>query len=227
MSVETFLKLKEFDSLSKVRISHLKALSEQEDRLSKLNERRDANLMQTSILNQSNRDTQQELFETEKQLKILTEQKQRLLDIGNADKASLLQKDIDALETKGFELLERIEANETEITDLKTFLSGLEKTMNEIRGESQEETDKLQSEIKTIDMRLEGLKEDLPPDFQALLTKTLAKKLAHGPFTRVENGSCFFCRYKISRIDESEIDMQRMLKTCPQCSRIFLPYGAS
>lgn len=226
MSVETFLKLKEFDSLSKVRINHLKALSEQEDRLSKLNERREANLMQTSILNQSNRDTQQELFETEKQLKILTEQKQRLFDIGNADKASLMQKDIDALEGKGFELLEKIEANETELADHKTFLTGLEKTIKEIQDEVKDETAKIQNEVKFIDLRLEGLKDELPSDFQALLTKTIAKKLAHGPFTRIENGSCFFCRYKISRMDESEIDMQKMLKTCPQCSRIFLPYGA-
>lgn len=226
MSVETFLKLKEFDSLSKVRINHLKALSEQEDRLSKLNERREANLMQTSILNQSNRDTQQQLFETEKQLKVLTEQKQRLLDIGNADKANLMQKDIDELEAKGFEFLERIENNETELADHKTFLTGLEKTIKEIQDEVKEETDKIQNEVKNIDLRLESLKDELPADFQNLLTKTLAKKLAHGPFTRIENGSCFFCRYKISRMDESEIDMQKMLKTCPQCSRIFLPYGA-
>jgi predicted nucleic acid-binding Zn-ribbon protein len=54
----------------------------------------------------------------------------------------------------------------------------------------------------------------------------MAKNLAHGPFTRIDQGSCFLCRYKISRVEESEIDMQKALKICPQCSRIFLPYGA-
>jgi predicted nucleic acid-binding Zn-ribbon protein len=74
-------------------------------------------------------------------------------------------------------------------------------------------------------MRIKLIEDELPTDFKSVLERTLKKNLALGPFTRNENGSCFFCRYKISKLDESEIDMQKQLKTCPQCSRIFLPYG--
>lgn len=226
MSVEWFLKLKEYDSLSKARINYLKTIKEQEDRLSKLNERRELSLTQTSTLNQSIREVESELFEVEKKLKTLSEQKQRFLDVGNSEKAESFQKDIDQAESKGLELLEKVEAYQTEIQETKTFSAGLEKTIHEIQTEVNLEKERLNKEIEQIDFRLEGIKEDLPEDFKTILSRTLAKNPAHGPFTRVENGSCFFCRYKISRVDESEIDMQRMLKTCPQCSRIFLPYGS-
>lgn len=226
MSVEWFLKLKEYDSLSKARINHLKTMSEQEDRLSKLNERRETALTQTLMLNQSNREVENELFEVEKKLKTLSEQKQRFLDLGNTEKAETFQKDIDQAELKGLELLEKVESNQIEIQEIKTFLTGLEKTIQDIQSEVNLEKDRLKKEIDQIDFRLTGIKEELPEDFKNILTRTLSKNLVHSPFTRIENGSCFFCRYKISRIDESEIDMQRMLKTCPQCSRIFLPYGS-
>ena len=98
--------------------------------------------------------------------------------------------------------------------------------MLEIESEVAEEKGKLEKELHSISLRVDLLKEELPSDFRQVLERVSARKLAHGPFTRIEGGSCYFCRYKISRLDESEVDMQKQLKICPQCSRIFLPYGS-
>ncbi len=227
MSVDWFFKLKEIDSLTKMKSAFLKNKSEQEDRVSKLRERRESSLMQITSLQQEVFSTNHKLSEAEKKLKTASEQKQRLMDIGgDENKISLFQTEIDHAEEQGLELLTLLDSLETQMTEIKTFLSGLEKSLQEIESEVQPEVAKINSELINIDLRLKLLIEELPDSFRTTYLKTAARNLAHGPFTRVDQGNCFFCRYKISRIEESEIDMQRNLKSCPQCYRIFLPYGA-
>jgi predicted nucleic acid-binding Zn-ribbon protein len=227
VSAELFLKLKELDSLSKMRIKHLSALSEQEDRLSKLTARQNEAYLQTEKLRQDNQTKRHELFEIEKKIKSMQEQKQRLIDIGESgSKVDSYLAQIDEAEEKGLLLLELLEANEGEIKDQQQFLAGLTKTITEISGEAQEIKAQEQRELENVELRMRLLEEELPPDFRALYHKTVSKKLAQGPFTRIEAGSCFFCRYKLSKMDESEIDAQQKLKVCHQCYRIFLPYGS-
>lgn len=227
MSVEPFLKLKEIDSLTKMRNNYLKHKSEQEDRVSRLNDKRQDCHLRTAKLKHELISTNNDLADVEKKISTFTEQKQRLVDIGGDDKKiASYQEEINTLETKGFEFLSNIETIENELSEIKTFEQGLEKTIQEIQSEVSGEIEKINNELVNIKTRLDLLMDELPVDYKNLLVKITAKNLAHGPFTRVDQGSCFFCRFKISRIEESEIDMQKNLKTCPQCSRIFLPYGA-
>lgn len=227
MSVEWFFKLKEIDSLTKMKNGHLKAKSEQEDRLSKLNNRRLEAVSQSAKLKQDLISLHDELAQVEKKLKIASEQRQRLIDIGGDEKKiQQFETEIEGHEEAGLTFLSREEEIEAEIKDNREFMQGLEKTIKEIEDEVSQDVSKLDAEITNLDLRVNLLMDELPADYKATLQKVTAKKLAHGPFTRVDQGSCYFCRYKISRIDESEIDMQKQLKQCPQCSRIFLPYGA-
>lgn len=227
MSVKSFLTLKEIDSLSKMRITQLNAKSDQEQRVQKLNDKRQAIENEMISLKKEIVQHQGLLGTIEDKLKTAVQQKQRLIDLGG-DEAKIQAYDLEikSLEDKGFEYLTVIDEFETKIVDHKTFLIGLSKTLNEIDHEVREVLIKVEADIKNIDLRLNLLKEDLPPEFKTTLSKIASKNLAFGPFTRIEQGSCFFCRFKISRIDESEIDMQKNLKTCPQCTRIFLPYGS-
>ena len=227
MNVEMFLKLKEIDSLNKMRISHLKLIEEQHARISKLNDRLQEGNVQTVKLKQELISANDKLAETERRLKLASTQRQHLMDLGGDEKKiEQFQREIEQFENEGLELLGEVESIENQIGDNKTFLSGVEKTINEINQEAQPEVEKSQQELKNIDLRISLLQDELPEDFKAILTKITNKNLAHGPFTRIEQGSCYFCRYKISRVEESEIDMQKGLRTCPQCQRIFLPYGS-
>jgi predicted nucleic acid-binding Zn-ribbon protein len=227
VTADWFLKLKEFDSLEKMRISHLKAIKGQEDRLQLLNVKRQEQQKTLEILKNELHSLQQAYFETEKKLKICEEQASRLKDLGgDSDKIDRYQKDAGVLEDDLFAILEKIESQQVSMQENKTFLSGIENTIQEIKSEVEAEIKEHSKQIEQLELRLKLLKEDLPPDFKDALERTLKKNLALGPFTRVDQGSCYFCRYKISRIDESEIDMQRALKFCPQCSRLFLPYGS-
>lgn len=226
MSLEWFSRLKEYDSLSKARLSHLSAIRDQDDRMLALEKRREEKLAQLSILKADYVRHQQELLELENKMKILNQQKERWIDQGGDDaKKILMEEEIAKLEDQGFQFLELLDANETDRKDAQTFIEGVGKTISEISEEAKSEIAKHHDSIKQLDLRLEGILDLLPAEFKDLLMRTLKKNLAHGPFTRMDNGSCMFCRYKISRMDESEIDMQKKLKTCPQCSRIFIPYG--
>lgn len=227
VSVDWFFKLKEIDSLTKMRINYLKAKSEQEDRVSGLNKKRQERQNQGDALQQEKFSVHHELAELDKKLKNATEQRQRLKDIGGDEKKILaFTETINECEERGMELLTREEEIDSELGDVKTFLAGIDKTIKEFEEEFAPETQKILQEVANADLRMKLLIDELPSDFRGAYDRTVAKKLAHGPFTRIEQGSCFFCRAKISRQDESEIDMQKILKTCPQCSRIFLPYGA-
>jgi predicted nucleic acid-binding Zn-ribbon protein len=227
VTADWFLKLKEFDSLEKMRISHLKAIKDQEDRLKHLNVKRQEQQKVQEILKAELHSLQQAYFETEKKLKICEEQASRLKDLGgDSDKIDRYQKDAATLEDDLFAILEKIESHQESIQEKKTFLAGIENTIQEIKSEVEAEIKEHSKAIEQLELRLKLIKDELPSDFKDALERTLKKNLALGPFTRVDQGSCYFCRYKISRIDESEIDMQRALKFCPQCSRLFLPYGS-
>lgn len=227
MSIESFLTLKEIDSLTKMRTTQLTAKTGQEKRLNELDLRRQETLIALNSLKENLISKHSEMADIEKKLKTSSEQKQRLMDLGgDENKIKNYSDQIASLENEGLDCLATSEQLETEINDKKIFLQGLEKTIQEIQKEVEEEITVIDKEISNLDLRLNLLKDDLPQDFRSILKSISSKNLAHGPFTRVENGSCYFCRFKISRIDESEIDMQKNLKTCPQCTRIFLPYGS-
>ncbi len=227
MSVEWFVKLKEIDSLGKMRISHLKVLSDQDARVAKIIERKDLTTMQTASLNLEVRSLQQNLHELEKKIQVSSQQISNLMSMGAAeDKINSYRKELSLLEDQGLQLLEAMEEKKLECEANVTFLNGLEKTLVEIQGEAEADKIKAQDEIKKIDFRLQLLVEELPSNFQQIYMRTKDKNLAHGPFTRVELGSCYFCRYKMSKQEEIEVDLIQSLKTCTQCGRIFLPYGA-
>jgi predicted nucleic acid-binding Zn-ribbon protein len=226
VSLEWFSRLKEYDSLSRNKLKLQKAMKDEEERLSALDQRREEKMSQLTNLKSDYVRFQQELHDIEEKMKVLNQQRQRWIDQGgDENKRLMMEKELAALEDKGMKLLEDLDLNEGDRKDAQTFLEGLKKTRDEIAGEVGAEIKKLQEEISQLDLRLGSLLEMLPPEFKDLLQRILKKNLTHGPFTRIEAGACFFCRYKISRVDESEIDMQQKLKTCPQCSRIFIPYG--
>ena len=227
MSAEWFFKLKEYDSLSKMRINHLKAIKEQQARLESLNIKRQKKQDEVAELKNELHSLQQKYYESEKKMKSCEEQASRLKDIGGSEeKINAYIKEASVIENGLFEQLERTDGIHIELEEAKVFLKGLEKSFTEIEGEVKEEIQKHTLENSQVEMRMKLIMEELPDDFRRILESTLKKNLAVGPFTRLNNGSCFFCHWKISRVDESEIDMQRQLKICPQCSRIFLPYGS-
>lgn len=226
MSLEWFSRLKEYDSLLKTRTGHLNAIKEQEDRVSALNGRKEERMAQLSKLKEDYVRLQQELQDLEARIKLLTKQRENWISLGGDDKKlTEMGSEISKLEDSGLELLDRQGLNSEERNDAQTFIDGISKTIAEIHGEAETEKTSHQKAISQLDQRLDGILEMLPEEFKTALMRALKKNLAHGPFTRIENGSCIFCRYKISRVEESEIDMQKKLKNCPQCGRIFIPYG--
>jgi len=218
-----FLILKEIDSLLKMKIKHEKFIQEENNRLTKLNEKLIDSIDKIQIVKKSIFESQNLIHEIEKQLEVLSKQKNNLFSIGKD--THTIDQEVEKLEIKGLEVLEQVDRLKIEEHDHQTFQSGLRNTIEEIKLDVDQNVSAESKSLENIQMRINLRQEEIPPHFKETFIKIYSKNLAHGPFTRNENGSCYFCRYKISKIDESEIDLQQQLKQCPQCSRIFLPYG--
>jgi len=202
------------------------SITEEEARLTKLQEHKSLRLTQINELQHQYSEFSRIYHEKEKDLNMNESQAKNLQEMGgDENKIKVFLQKAGVLENELMELIESQENIQTEIKDHKTFLSGLEKTMAEISSEVSANIGQQTSELAQYKMRMELLFEELPENFRNAIKRVLAKNLAHGPFTKNENGSCYFCRFKISKLDESEIDVQRILKHCPQCSRIFIPYS--
>ncbi len=223
MNSDWFLKLKEIDSLLKDKSKGDQFILDEKNRLTKLTSQLDSSKSESESLKKEIFELQTQLFEIEKKIKLFSDQKDNLFSIGK-DFSHLL-KEIDQLESLGLEKIEELEQLKSKESDAQIFQKGLSKTIDEISLEVNENVSQKNGELNHILLRIKLLEEELPQDFKNLFQKIRSKNLAHGPFSKNENGSCYFCRYKLSKIEESEIDIQKLLKQCPQCSRIFLPYG--
>jgi len=226
VSAEWFTKLKEIDSLQKTLVTLQKQTKNEDERVQKLENRQNQNLEELNLNQKELINLQDQMAQIDKEISFKTLQKQRLWEMGGDEiKSSKLSLEIAELEDKGFSLLDKIEQIKGEIQDKKTFASGIENTILEIQSEASDEIKLLAQEKYHTQRRIELLTEELPPNFKDTFLRVKLKNLTHGPFTKNELGHCYICRFKISKIDESEIDISKNLKTCPQCSRIFLPYG--
>jgi predicted nucleic acid-binding Zn-ribbon protein len=223
VSNEWFLKLREIDSLLREKKRIETNIDEENNRLTKLSSQLSFSLDESDKTKKELFSKQNILFELEKKIKTFSSQKDNLFSVGK--EFSHLIPQIDELETQGLDLLTEIEELQIKERELATFQKGLQKTIEEIQSEVTKTLIEEEKKIENILLRIELLERDLPQKISEVYKRTLTKNLAHGPFSKNEQGHCLFCRYKLSKVDESEIDIQKILKQCPQCTRIFLPYG--
>ncbi len=227
MSREAFQKLREIDSLLKMKIKALALVSEQDDRLSRLQSQKTDRLEQKDQDKKLYTQTQQNLFEMEKKLKTASQQKERLEQYSPDDpKLKELAQTIEELEMQGLDFITAIDEIELRLKDHDTFLTGVTKTIEEITGEAILIKQKHQQEADNLTLRINLCTEELPSQFQQTLTRLISKNLPQAPFTTIHNQACYFCRSSVSKIEESEIDTKFAIIHCKQCGRLFLPYTA-
>lgn len=207
--IEEYLRLREMDAML---IQLRKATARMEDELNRLKRRENAKLdkeAELKVLVQETRAVEHQIAEMDRRLT------QRL------DPATIGQ-----LEEEGLALLIRQQELELQQEDVRTFLGGYEKTLAELRSEIDKELVEARMQRDQAIARAEAIKNELPTEWREKYEKVAAKNLAHGPFTRITNTRCFICQYAVSRLVESEVDVQLLLKSCSGCGRLFLPYKA-
>lgn len=138
-----------------------------------------------------------------------------------------VEENLEDLENKGLELLEEIELNEAEIADCESFLKGSSETLEEITEEVNQFKNSHQKQIDVLEIRIQNLTSELPTLFRDKIIRTLEKNINISSFTRIQNGSCEFCKYTLSALDISNIEDKLLLKSCQSCDRLFIPQQAS
>ncbi len=130
------------------------------------------------------------------------------------------------LEEEGLALLERQDELEARAAEDEEFLRGFATTLEEIRRDVAAAVAEAASAREMARAEAARLSAELPEGWPAAFAKVAAKKLAHGPFSRLQGVQCAFCRFTVSRPFESEVEAQLLLKACPGCGRLFLPHKA-
>lgn len=221
-----FSQLKEYDSLSRREQQLLSEIQQENERTNKIHSLIENHLLKRQEIKSAIVQKNSQILDNESQLTVLQEQISRLILQGvTEDKIKEYQEKIANLEDQSFSFLEVIETLESELKETMEFEAGARKTLQEIETEVEQIVQIKNQELKALRSHQQDLLSQLPKYISNLLLKLIKKKLTHGPFTKIATGSCMVCRFKISKLDEAEIDVHKNLKQCPQCERIFLPYG--
>lgn len=134
---------------------------------------------------------------------------------------------LESLEDKGLELLEGIESSEFQAKECEDFLKGSAETLNEIQIEVDIFTKSHQKKIEILNSRIDLLLDELPPSFKDRIERVFKRNIQISSFTRIISGACEFCKFSVTKADESNIEDKLQLKSCQSCGRIFIPQQAS
>lgn len=205
--VEEFFRLREFDSLSREAAGYRAAMHDELTRL----KRRESELSDRKEL-------------LEQRVSDMRTLEHNIAELDRRLAARLSPEAKEKLDEEGLQLLIKQQELELEIEDHKTFLAGFQKTVDELRLEINTAISLLQLKCDQVSKRAEATFLELPSDWQQAYRKIAAKNPVHGVFTRLEGLKCQFCRAAVSKVFESEVDTLGMLKSCPSCGRLVLPY---
>jgi predicted nucleic acid-binding Zn-ribbon protein len=205
--IDEFLRLRELGSM----LSQASAASEaHEDELNRLRKREATRAETLTIL---------DAFKFEHRTLA-----SRLNDIEHQLSQRLVAETQARLEDEGLALLMRQQEIDRAADEARTFLGGYDKTLTELRVEIDANLAQARLRRDEALARAAALREDLPADWREKFDRVLAKKLAHGPFSRLTNTRCHFCQHAVSKVFESEVDVLLQLKACPGCGRLLLPH---
>lgn len=191
-----------------------------------------AKLEATLVENELNRLKRRESEKAEREIQLNTLKQEakdlahKIADLDRQLTQRLSPETIQKLEEDGLALLVRQQELENQIEDSKSFLSGFEKTLQDIHQETADSISQHTLLKEQYLTRAKALEAELTEEWKRAYKKAQSKNLAHGVFSRIENGHCYFCRGAISRPIESEVEAQLLLKACPSCDRLFLPHKA-
>lgn len=191
-----------------------------------------AKLESTNMDSELNRLKRRETEKAERQVQLNTVQAEfkdlthKIAELDRQLSQRLSPDTITKLEEEGLNHLIRQQELEQAIEDHQTFLAGFQKTLTELTEDINKSINEATIRRDQALARAKLLEAELSPDWQRLYKKVSSQNLAHGSFSRIEDGHCLFCRGTVSKAFESEVEAQLLLKPCPSCGRLFLPHKA-
>lgn len=127
-----------------------------------------------------------------------------------------------SLESELFLDLENEEALLQKIKDLKSFLIGLENSIQEISAEVQSHSAKYKIDLESVQNRITSLLALCHKDVLVLFERA-QKKHPKSPLSYINGTSCKECRMVLNSVLKSSVENISAIETCPYCERILLP----
>lgn len=223
IELKSFSNLKEIQSIDRLIKQHREIIEKESMRkkhiVSLRNKREDEkrNLLERSIKNNAS------ISSLEESLSTLEKKKNELYlteDIQNHEK------EMDSLSDKIFALMEENEHIESNINDCKQFLTGSLDTLSEIEEEIRISNQEDEKKIDNYNKRIDALLEDTPHELKNSFKRARDKYPHQIYLTRIIDQACEHCRYQLDSESIKLIDQAKLVQTCHQCERLFVPYDA-
>lgn len=237
MDKENFKILKEIASLESLSSQLQEAMDKENSRILFVTDQRNSRLAYLQELTSKKEALENEFSELEeksdKNLNELNRLESNLNNATTVKEQTALESQIEAkkslqlqFEARSNEVIDQIDECEKQLDEAQEFEKGSLDSLNSLKQEVAEIVGQKQQEKDRLSHRIDLLLDEIPENFKASYKKVAAKKLKYGPFSSLKNLQCNVCGFKVSRTLEVDVEENFKLKTCPSCSRIFIPAQA-
>lgn len=143
------------------------------------------------------------------------------------EKQITLKNEIERLEEEAFEILEKLEDVNQEISDAQGFLNGIDETIDEILVEVQSDLMFKDKDINQIKDRINQIESELSDDFKKKYKNLKEKAPKNTPLTFLKQSRCGHCSFQVAAKLAEEIENLKILSSCQMCKRILMPEHSS
>lgn len=234
MKLQDYSALKEIHSLDLMIKGHLDRISEQEQRIESIHQKRSEKEKMKVALKEEILRFQEEITKEEKLLFDLENKLKKTLEhipMANSEKEinalekekEKLSPEVELIQERIIEKLELIEEREDQIRKATTFLQGSLETLQSIESEVQEIKSEEERSLGHYQERIEALLEEIPRELKNSFLKVREKFKYQRPLVRIIKHSCEFCHFQLDQLALEAVESLQRIETCSQCERLFIP----
>lgn len=231
---EHYLHLMEVVSLDNQIGSHLKNIECEKTRVITLNEKKSSRKERMKFLEEKLTSTRQKIQKLEIELaniqKNLERTKKNLPHITSSQQLQAAEKELESISKKKTEIEDLLLANmedneqfENELTNIKSFLQGIDASISEIAQDVKDIISKEEHSINNYQLRINSLLDNCWPPLKDLFLAVNKKYRFKKPLAVVDNNYCKECRIRIPFEDQMHLEKGTSIVSCGGCGRILIP----
>jgi len=237
MNLKDFSNLIEIQSLQNHQKKHLDEIISQESRINSLIKKKNQTHLESTdiqtkvtklkpllIQNENSLNALEKRISSLKNNRMMVKTTEQLLAIDK--ELATVSSEKEKLENIILEQMETLSNLEDELGTFNSFLTGIDKSIQEIQAEANQAIKEENTQINNYQERISELTKNIPPEAKEIFSNINKIHLYNSPITLIQNNACSKCNYPIDRNMSSMIEKGTILEQCPGCQRLIAPRNA-
>ena len=236
MNLKDFSNLIEIQSLQSHQKKHLNEIASQESRINSLIKKKCQTLLESTDIQAKITEIKPHLTSNENALNALEKRigplNSNRMMVKTTEQLLAIDKELATvtsekgkLENIILEQMETLSNLEDALSTFNSFLSGIDKSIQEIQTEVNQTIKEENIQISNYQERISELIKNIPSEAKEIFSNVNKKHKYNSPITLINNNACSKCNYPIDRNLASLIEKGTMLELCPGCERLLAPHN--